>query len=101
MNRILRTALVFTFVVGLSGIYVGKVLWASSCCGSDKDGGHSSHESGESETVKDPVCGMGVSDIKKAPSEEYKGKVYYFCSENCKNTFKKSPKSFVEGLLKK
>jgi YHS domain-containing protein len=76
-------------------------LWASSCCSSGKDGDHSSHESGgqpiqtkaevkseKAEDVKDPVCGMEVSDIKKAPSEEYKGKVYYFCSEHCKKTWR-------------
>jgi Cu+-exporting ATPase len=107
MNRILRKAVVFTFVVGLS-TYVSKTLWA---CGG---GEHSGHESGgqtvqtktevkgeKAGAVKDPVCGMEVSDIKKAPSEEYKGKVYYFCSENCKKTFKKSPKSFIEGLIKR
>ena len=41
------------------------------------------------------LCGMEVSDIKKAPSEEYKGKVYYFCSEHCKKTFKKDPASHI------
>ena len=114
MNRILRTLFVFTFVACLSSTYVRMNLWASSCCSSGKDGDHSSHESGgqpiqtkaevkgeKAEAVKDPVCGMDVSDIKKAPSEEYKGKVYYFCSENCKKTFKKSPKSYSEGLLKR
>lgn len=68
MNRILLTALVFTFVVGLSGPYVGKTLWASSCCGGSGDSGHSSHDSGshavqakaevkseKAEAVKDPV----------------------------------------------
>jgi Cu+-exporting ATPase len=44
---------------------------------------------------------MVISDTTKAPSEEYKGKVYYFCSDNCKKTFKKSPKSYIEGLLKR
>ena len=106
MNRILRTASVFTFVVGLSSTYVSKTLWA--CGGACGDGEHSSHESGghvvqtkvevkgeKAEAVKDPVCGMDVSDIKKAASEEYKGKVYYFCSEHCKKTFKKDQASFT------
>ena len=39
---------------------------------------------------------MEVSDIKKAPSEEYKGKVYYFCSEYCKKSFKKDPASYIK-----
>lgn len=107
MNRILHTVLVFTFVVCLSSAYVSKSLWASSCCGSN-DGGHSSHEPGENvvqtkaevkgekdEAVKDLVCNMEVGDTKKAPSEEYKGKVYYFCSEHCKKEFKKDPASYI------
>lgn len=107
MNRILHTVLVFTFVVCLSSVYVGKSMWASSCCDS-KNGGHSSHESGQNvvqtktevkgekdEVVIDPVCGMKVSDIKKAPSEEYKGKIYYFCSEHCRKTFKKDSASYI------
>lgn len=106
MNRILRTAVVFTFVVGLSSTYVSKTLWA--CGGACGGGEHSSHESGgqtvqtktevkseKAEAVKDPVCGTEVSDIKKASSEEYKGKVYYFCSEHCKKTFKKDPASHI------
>ncbi|MDO8140756.1 MAG: YHS domain-containing protein [Candidatus Brocadiales bacterium] len=92
---------------------MSNALWAcdGACGGGD---GHSSHESGghavqtkaegkdeHAEIVKDPVCGMVISDTTKASSEEYKGKVYYFCSDNCKKTFKKSPKSYIEGLLKR
>lgn len=108
MNSILRIAVVFTFIVGFGGTFVSKTLWASSCCGGGGSDGHSSHESGghvvqtkaevkgeKAEAVEDPVCGMDVGDIKKAPSEEYKGKVYYFCSEHCKKTFKKDPASFT------
>ncbi len=36
--------------------------------------------------TKDPVCGMEV-DEKNAVKLEKGGKVYYFCSENCKNKF--------------
>lgn len=105
MNRILTRALIFTFVVGLSSAYVVNVLWA---CGGECDGSEqSSHGSdghvvqakaevkGEkAEAVKDPVCGMEVKDIKKAQSEKHDGKVYYFCSEHCKNIFKKDPASY-------
>jgi Cu+-exporting ATPase len=48
------------------------------------------------EAVIDPVCGMEVGDIKKAPWEEYKGKVYYFCAEHCRKTFKKTPWSYIK-----
>ena len=74
-------------------------MWET--CGSGD--GLGSHESGEhvvqakaevkgekAGVVKDPVCGMDIGDIKKALSEEYHGKVYYFCSDQCKKTFKKT-----------
>ena len=106
MNRVLRTACVFTFIVGLSSTYVSNALWAcGGVCGS---GEYRDHESGgqavqtkaevkgeKVDAIKDPVCGMEVGDVKKAASEEYKGKVYYFCSEHCKKTFKKDPSSYV------
>lgn len=110
MNSILNTLLVFIFVVGLSGTYANNLLWASSCCSSGKDDGHSSHESGspadqakagvkqeKPEVEKDPVCGMEVGNIKKAPSKEYKGKVYYFCSKKCVKSFKKNPAPYTCG----
>ncbi|GAB63248.1 MAG: YHS domain-containing protein [Candidatus Jettenia sp.] len=100
MNTILRTVLVSTFVIGLSGTYASKVLWA--CGGSHgSEEGHGSHKpdghviQAKAEAVKDPVCGMEVGDTKKALSEEYKGNVYYFCSEQCKKTFKKDPASYT------
>ena len=106
MKRILCTVLVLTFAVSLNNTHLSKTLWAHG-----EVNGYTSHESvhqtkaevqsEKAEPVKDPVCGMEVIDIKKAPSEEYKGKTYYFCSENCKKTFKKSPKSYIEGLLKR
>ncbi len=109
MNRILRVAVTFIFVVGFSSAYASRTLWA--CGGTcDSGDGHGSHESGEhvvqaktevkgekAGVVKDPVCGMEVGDIKKASSEEYKGKVYYFCSDQCKKTFKKNPASYVHA----
>lgn len=103
MNSIFRSVIVVTFVVGFSNTYVSNALWA---CG----GGHGSHESGGhaaqagSETkgekaavVKDPVCGMEVNNIKKAPTEKYKGKVYYFCSKKCEKAFKKGPAPYICG----
>jgi len=109
ISRILRIVLVFAFIVSLRGAYVRNIIWA--CGGACAEGeGHSSHESGghavqtkaevkseKSEAVKDLVCDMDVSDIKKAPSEEYKRKAYYFCSEHCKKTFKKDPASYISS----
>lgn len=114
MNRILRTLFVFIFVACLSITYVSMNLWASSCCSSGKDGDHSSHESGgqpiqtkaevkseKAEAVKDPVCSMEVDNIKKAPSEKYKDKVYYFCSKKCEKDFKKNPAPYTCGCAAK
>ena len=109
MNRILRMAVTFTFVVGFGSAHASRTLWAGGdACGSGE--GHGSHESGEhvvltkaegksekAGAVKDPVCGMEVGDIKKALSEEYHGKVYYFCSDKCKKTFKKDPASYAHA----
>ena len=109
MSRILRVAVTFTFVVGFGSAYASRTLWA--CGGTcDSGDGHGSYESGEhvvqakaevkgemAGVVKDPVCGMEIGDIKKTSSEEYKGKVYYFCSDQCKKTFKKDPASYAHA----
>jgi len=44
----------------------------------------------------DPVCGMEV-DEKNAPAQgSYRGKTYYFCSEDCKASFDANPKKYVK-----
>ena len=47
--------------------------------------------------VKDVVCGMTV-DPKAAAAAgrtiEYNGKTYYFCSDDCKTTFKAEPAKY-------
>jgi YHS domain-containing protein len=109
----LRVAITCAFVVGFSGVYADKDLWAcGGSCGSGD--GHGSHETGEhvvqakaevkgekAGAVKDPVCGMEVADIKKASSEEYQGKVYYFCSDHCKKAFKKDPSAYTSSKAAK
>ncbi len=52
-----------------------------------------------SASVKDPACGMDVDP--KDPSVaarkvEYKGKSYYFCSDECKRDFQNDPAAFVK-----
>lgn len=37
--------------------------------------------------VQDPVCRMGIDKNETKYSLEYKGKKYYFCSENCQKKF--------------
>ena len=41
-----------------------------------------------------PVCGMDV-DLATAPKSVFKGKTYYFCSDNDKKTFDAAPDKFV------
>jgi Cu+-exporting ATPase len=45
----------------------------------------------------DPVCGMEVSPENGAASAEYEGTTYYFCSEQCKDTFLQDPARFLGG----
>jgi YHS domain-containing protein len=45
--------------------------------------------------VVDPVCGMEV-DSATAPSMTYKGKTYYFCSEDDKAKFEKNPEQYLK-----
>jgi len=43
----------------------------------------------------DPVCLMKVTKDPKTLSYEYKKKIYYFCSENCKEQFKQDPEKYL------
>lgn len=36
--------------------------------------------------LRDPVCGMSVSDITGIKLE-HEGKIYYFCGEGCREKF--------------
>lgn len=112
MSSILRTALILTFIISLSVIYIGDARLASGggCCG----GGKSDKESGvhpdqtmtevkseKAGVVKDPVCGMEVNDLKKLLSAVHNGKDYYFCSEYCKKTFKNDPADYMPAIAHK
>lgn len=42
--------------------------------------------------TKDPICGMvGKEELKY----EYKGRIFYFCSNFCRNEFQKSPENYT------
>jgi len=49
------------------------------------------------ELVKDVVCGMMIDPATAAATSEYKGAVYYFCAESCKQEFDANPSKFVNG----
>ena len=45
--------------------------------------------------VEDPVCGMEIN-METAPAKiEYEGQIYYFCSQDCKETFVKNPEEYI------
>ncbi len=107
MNTILRRTLIPVFVIVFGGAYMSTVTWAYGIYEAEsKQNRYESNgyiiqtkagmESEESGAAKDPVCNMEVSNIKKAPSEEHNGETYYFCSEQCKKTFKKDPDSYTQ-----
>lgn len=45
--------------------------------------------------AKDPVCNMDVDETKAAAKSEFKGNVYYFCSQICKEKFVKEPEKYI------
>jgi len=45
--------------------------------------------------ARDVVCGMNV-DEKNSKKTVYKGKEFYFCSEECRKTFDKNPRKYVK-----
>lgn len=44
----------------------------------------------------DPVCGMSVDEKSADATSSYKGKTYYFCSDECKKTFDKQPEVYAK-----
>jgi len=47
--------------------------------------------------VRDPVCGMEVDPKTTRWSMEYRGAVYYFCSEKCLSDFAADPDKYLRG----
>ncbi len=43
---------------------------------------------------KDLVCGMEIE--RSAGKYDYRGKTYYFCSEECRDEFSKSPENYIK-----
>lgn len=48
----------------------------------------------------DPVCGMEVEHRHDVPhiTARYQGKLYHFCSADCKYTFEKAPEKYHRVL---
>lgn len=47
--------------------------------------------------MTDPICGMTVEPASAAGSSEYNGRTYYFCSQQCKDTFDADPAAYVKN----
>jgi YHS domain-containing protein len=43
----------------------------------------------------DPVCGMTV-ETASSRSSVFDGRIYYFCSANCRDRFEANPQAFAE-----
>lgn len=46
--------------------------------------------------MKDPICGMEVTQDTSVGSHNYQGETFHFCSEYCLEMFKGSPEKFVQ-----
>jgi len=44
----------------------------------------------------DPVCGLEVSSMNDDITAVLNNHTYYFCTENCREEFEKSPDSYVK-----
>ncbi len=45
--------------------------------------------------VKDPVCEMEVDEKQSKFTSEYGNRQFYFCSEECKDTFENQPQNYA------
>ena len=46
----------------------------------------------------DPVCDMAVDENTATIVADYKGKTYYFCSEECKERFQTYPETYANKV---
>lgn len=51
---------------------------------------------GEEEFVTDPVCELEFQAYETEYKSYYKGKTYYFCSEECLRRFNDCPERYTE-----
>jgi len=45
--------------------------------------------------MRDPVCGMELDPRKASATAEHEGRLYYFCSEACREKFQQQPTVFT------
>jgi len=44
--------------------------------------------------IRDPVCLLELDPLKAVTVAEYKGRIYYFCSDQCKEKFLQQPQTY-------
>ncbi len=55
--------------------------------------------SGRKAEIKDPVCGMSVDPGGTGTHKsDFRGQTYYFCSDQCKGLFDKSPEHYADAV---
>ena len=52
----------------------------------------------ETQTVKDPVCGMELEPSQAYSTTTYQGQTFYFCSQNCEQKFNQNPEKYMAKL---
>ena len=45
--------------------------------------------------AKDPVCGMDIDDKQAAATAQHQGRIYSFCSADCKREFDRNPERYA------
>lgn len=49
----------------------------------------------EEQLVTDPVCQMKIRPSEAVAQVEHEGTTYYFCSQDCADSFRESPEDYV------
>lgn len=45
--------------------------------------------------VTDPVCKMKIKPSEAVATADHKGQTYYFCSQDCADSFRESPEDYL------
>lgn len=48
-----------------------------------------------------PVCLLRFDELDAEDNSEYRGKSYYFCSEECKESFDRDPEAYAKAPLRR
>lgn len=52
-------------------------------------------ESQDDELSTDPVCGMRIRRVEAAGQFDYRGHLYFFCMDECRQKFEKDPSRYI------